>query len=153
MKLSMLKALDSSKNYVEVNLRTELLELGMVVQACNSSTQETGTEWFQDQGQPGLHKESLQLSHFKMVWQSGLVEPIYFLSDPLMSAYIVRCVFCSCKGELTLFSDIVWGSSPLLLDVREAGLLVLKLCEDIKWFTHDYIVPIFFSIEKVKSFT
>lgn len=44
MKLSMLKALDSSKNYVEVNLRTELLELGMVVQACNSSTQETGTE-------------------------------------------------------------------------------------------------------------
>lgn len=70
MKLSMLKALDSSKNYVEVSLRTELLELGMVVQACNSSTQETGTEWFQDQGQPGLHKESLQLSHFKMVWQS-----------------------------------------------------------------------------------
>lgn len=60
MKLSLLKALDSRKNYVEVNL-TELLEPGMVVQACNSSSQEAGTGWFQDQGQPGLHKESLQL--------------------------------------------------------------------------------------------
>lgn len=40
MKLRLLETLDSSKNYVEVVLRTELSESGMVIQACNSSTQE-----------------------------------------------------------------------------------------------------------------
>lgn len=38
MKLRLLEALDSRKNYVEVDFRAELLEPGMVIQACNSST-------------------------------------------------------------------------------------------------------------------
>lgn len=64
MKLRLLETLDSSKNYVEVVLRTELSESGMVIQACNSSTQEARTRWFQDQGLSGLHKETLQLLTF-----------------------------------------------------------------------------------------